>query len=170
MSFLRPEATATLMRFREMLAGLAATGLGAWWLTTGTGAVVLVGAVLAVGGPLLTWAGIQRARFRGPGSGPGMVRVIEGQLTYYGPADGGAIFTQDITGLALHPEPSGPEWVIHHTGGPPLAIPVDAAGSEALFDVFAALPGLETQTMLARLSNPPDEPVVIWARERRRLH
>lgn len=170
MSFLRPEAAATLMRFRETLAGLAATLLGVWWLTTGVGAVVLVGAVLAVAGPLLAWAGIQRARFRGAGEGPGMVRVVEGQLTYYGPADGGAVFTQDITGLALHPGASGPEWVIHHRGGPPLVIPVDAAGAEALFDVFAALPGLETQTMLARLSHPPPEPVTIWAPDRRRLH
>ena len=170
MSFIRPDAAAQIMRFRETLVGLAATALGLWWMITGTGAVILVGVVLTVAGPLLAWAGIQRARFRGPGQGPGMVRLLEGQLTYYGPSDGGAVFTQDITALALHPGPAGAEWVIQHHGGPPLSIPVDAAGADALFDVFAALPGLDTQSMLAHLIHPPDQPVVIWAPGRRRLH
>ena len=43
-------------------------------------------------------------------------------------------------------------------------IPVDAAGADALFDAFAALPGLRTERMLAELADDKTLSVVIWER------
>ena len=46
----------------------------------------------------------------------------------------------------------------------PVMIPVDAAGADALFDAFAALPGLRTERMLAELADDKTLSVVIWER------
>ena len=46
----------------------------------------------------------------------------------------------------------------------PLFIPVNAEGSDGLFDVFAALPGLRTERMLSQLRAGGAHPVVIWER------
>lgn len=43
-------------------------------------------------------------------------------------------------------------------------IPVDADGAEALFDAFAALPGLKTERMLATLRAESETAVLIWER------
>jgi hypothetical protein len=39
---------------------------------------------------------------------------------------------------------------------------VNAAGSEALFDAFATLPGLQTERMLHELHASAQQAVVIW--------
>ena len=57
-----------------------------------------------------------------------------------------------------------------HDAGPPLSIPVNAEGAEALFDVFASLPGMATSGMIAELRSRPREPVMIWERDPLRLH
>jgi hypothetical protein len=41
---------------------------------------------------------------------------------------------------------------------------VNAEGSDALFDLFATLPGLRTQAMIDALDKPLDEAVEIWRR------
>jgi hypothetical protein len=43
-------------------------------------------------------------------------------------------------------------WRLKQGDGQVLLVPVDAAGAEALFDVFAALPGLDMRALLAALS------------------
>ena len=62
-------------------------------------------------------------------------------------------------------------WVLRDQGGQMIHIPVNAAGAEALFDVFAALPGIRTERMLDLLQNNPKEQVLIWQRAAQgRLH
>ncbi len=171
MSLIRPEVTQHLNRWRETLAGTAAALFGAYWMITELGARQIIGTALAIGGALLLIAGIQRARFRKGSDGAGVVQVIEGQVTYFGPMDGGVIATEDLVRVELVPNGAKePAWRITHRTGEPLLIPVDARGAEALFDVFAGLPGLDTETMLQEMNRTPAFPVTIWQRDLPRLH
>lgn len=165
MSFLRPEAKAALWRAREVLAGLAIGLVGLSWISGPAGLLGLVGWALILGGLVLLVAGVQRMRFRGKGEGgPGVVSVDEGQISYFGPLTGGAVAAQDLERLTLDPSAKPAHWVLTQPGVPALAIPVNAAGSEALFDVFSTLPGIRTERMLANLQGRGEHPVVIWER------
>ena len=55
MSFIRPEATATLWRWREVLVGAALAVLALWWLAGPQGLLGMIAPVLLVGaGALIT--------------------------------------------------------------------------------------------------------------------
>ena len=164
MSFIRPEARAALRRWREVLIGLAVVLVGLSWVVGPRGLLGLLGWGLIALGVVLAVIGVQRARFRKEGGGPGMVQVDEGQITYFGPLTGGAVAARDLERLTLDPTARPAHWVLTQPGQPPLHIPVNAEGSEALFDVFSALPGLRTEKMLAHLQGKPAHPVVIWER------
>ena len=166
MSFIRPEATATLWRWREVLIGAALAVLALWWLVGPRGLLGMIAPVLLVGAGALIMVGLQRGRFRGAGGGMGAVQVDEGQIAYFGPLSGGAVALRDMRCLRLDGRQSPAHWVLEQADGPALMIPVDAAGADALFDAFATLPGLRTERMLARLRDTPDVPVVIWERAR----
>ena len=169
--FIRPEVAQTLHRWRETLIGFGAALLGSYWMITQPGALQLIGTALAVGGALMVFAGIQRARFRQGTGGPGVVQVNEGQFAYFGPVDGGVVDIAGMSRLTLEPLGRfGTRWVVWHDAGPPLSIPVNAEGAEALFDVFASLPGMATSGMIAELRSRPREPVMIWERDPLRLH
>ncbi len=172
MSFIRPEVVAQLLRWREALAAVGVTILGLWALGRGLGRgdwlLQGVGGVLILGGAVVAWAAIQRARFRGGGQGPGLVRVTERQITYMGPIHGGAVALSRLEELALVPAGGGDRhWMLHHEDGPPLAIPLSADGAEALFDAFAALPGLDTARLVAAVERGDAGKQVIWTRRAR---
>lgn len=170
MSFIRPEVRQTLLRWREFLMGLAAAAIGLWWTTTGGGALVIVGPVFLVGGILLAAAGLQRGRFRLGSGGAGIVQLDERRLTYFGPHTGGTVALENITRIERHPSRDGAGlWVVGHPEGPALEIPANAEGADALFDVFAALPGLRTEEMLARIRQPATRAQVIWQKGTKRL-
>lgn len=171
MSFLRPEAKAQLLRWRETLAGLGAAALGLWLSLTAYGVLFGLGIVLVLGGAALAVAGVQRARFRLGSDGPGVVQVVEGRVTYFGPWGGGGASLDRLAWLELVPVRGGSgAWMLIEEEGERLEIPVDARGAERLFDVFAALPGLDTRAMLAALRPPVRERTLIWQRDRLRLH
>lgn len=155
-----------LNRWRESLAGVVAAALGYVWFSTQTGPLWLIGVVLLVGGVLLAVAGVQRARFRRGTDGPGLVQVIEGQVIYFGPDEGGTVALDDLVSLELEPggAPSA-QWVVTGRLGEALRIPVDAAGADALFDVFASLPGLRTEAMLSSLERNPETRITVWERD-----
>lgn len=171
MSFVRPEVAAGLHRWRETLAGSAAAVLGLWLVVTAYGAGFLIGCGLLVGGSALAVAGVQRARFRSPADGPGIVRIDEGRVLYLGPWGGGSVALDRLGWLEL--QPSGrarPDWVLIEEDGTRLEVPADALGAEALFDIFAALPGLRTEEMLGLLRAPVRERTPVWTRDAPRLH
>lgn len=169
MSFVRPEARKALMRWREVLFGGLVVLLGLYW-ATGFGILKWVGVALLIAGAGFVLAGVQRARFRGGQGGPGVVQVDERQITYFGPLDGGAVAIDDLSGVSLDARNTPPVWVLRQPGQPELHIPVNASGSDALFDAFAALPGIRTEYMLSKLAQKPDHPVVIWTKQAARLH
>ncbi|GGB22126.1 hypothetical protein [Allosediminivita pacifica] len=166
MSLIRPEAAKVLNRWREALIGAAVLCLGTYWtFLTGPGLLRWAGVAVAMGGVALAVAGIQRARFRGEGQGPGVVHVVEGQITYFGPLTGGVAYIESMRALSLDPRAEPPHWLLEQEGQPTLAIPVNAEGAEQLFDAFAHLPGIRTEKMLRELRGGATEPVLIWRAE-----
>lgn len=166
MSFIRPEASAAVWRWREVLVGIAVAVLALWWLAGPQGLLGWIAPVLLVAAGALIMVGLQRGRFRGAGNGLGAVQVDEGQVTYFGPLTGGAVALRELSRLKLDGSLRPAHWMLEQKDGPALMIPVDAAGADALFDAFATLPGLRTERMLAQLQDKPDAAVVIWERAR----
>lgn len=169
MNFVRPEAQALLARWREAIVGALITLLGLYW-TSGTGILQWVGVVVAIGGAILTFTGLQRARFRTGAGGVGVVSVDESEISYFGPFNGGTMSVRELSMLSLDPRSKPPVWVLSQPGQQDLYIPVNAEGTDQLFDAFAALPGIRTDHLLAALNKGADDVVVIWAKPPRALH
>lgn len=151
MSLIRPEAAATLSRLSEVLAG-AATGLAGLWLMTRGGLVLLpLGGVVAAFGLAWTVQALRRLRFRQEAQSPGVVEVDEAQVGYLGPDLGGFVSLADLAELRMVRLQGRRFWRLKQTDGQALLVPVDAAGSDRLFDAFAALPGMDTQALVAAL-------------------
>ena len=77
---------------------------------------------------------------------------------------------RELSMLSLDPRSKPPVWVLSQPGQADLYIPVNAEGSDLLFDAFAALPGIRTDHLLAALNNGADDVVVIWAKRPTALH
>ena len=169
MNFIRPEAQALLARWREVIVGALITLLGLYW-TSGAGILQWVGVVVAIGGAILTFTGLQRARFRTGAGGVGVVSVDESEISYFGPFNGGTMSVRELSMLSLDPRSKPPVWVLSQPGQQDLYIPVNAEGTDQLFDAFAALPGIRTDHLLAALNKGADDVVVIWAKPPRALH
>lgn len=161
---IRPEIKDLLWRRREALAGAAAMLLGLWWLVSPRTLLLLPGLALLLAGAALVWLGVQRARFRSEGQGPGAVDVDEGQITYFGPLTGGALALRELNRVTLDPSQYPAHWRLAQAGAGELVIPVNAEGAERLFDAFATLPGLKMELALSALKTKGKQPIVIWQR------
>lgn len=162
--FFRPEAKAALWRWREVIVAGAMTLLGLWWIIGPGRLLALPGWAFVLGGIALGLVGFQRGRFRGPGDGPGAVQVDEGQIAYFGPLTGGVVSLAALERLSLDATANPAHWRLDAPDQAAVLIPVNAAGSDALFDAFSKLPGLRTERMLSELRNRRDHAVVIWER------
>lgn len=169
--FLRPEARAALWRWREALTGAGVIAFGFWWGVGAASLVQWIGWAVVVLGVALALAGIQRARFRTGAGGPGIVQVDERRLSYFGPLTGGIIDMDDLIRLELDPQAlPAPHWILSGQGGQRIAIPINANGADALFDLFASLPGIRTAQMLAAMEHAPKARITIWDRPPARLN
>lgn len=152
MSFIRAEVAESLHRLREVIAAVALAGLGLWIAAWGGYFFLPLGlALLALG---LGWGvlGLRRLRFRQGGEAPGMVRVTEAQIAYLGPRIGGFVGLPELAEIRLLTLRGRRVWKLRQGDGETLHIPVEAAGAEALFDAFAALPGMDTAALVAALA------------------
>ncbi len=163
---LRPEARAFLWRAREVIAGVVVAALGLWWGWESFGILRWLGWALAALGMALVIGGVQRLRFRQAGRGPGLLSIDEGRVAYMGPLTGGAVDLDSVTRLRLDRRGRPAHWLLE-TGSEVLAIPVTADGGEALFDAFAALPGLKRGRMLELLNGDGRDVVTVWTRPAR---
>ncbi len=175
MSFVRPELVEAAHRWREVIAAGATLAAGLWCLSRPGFALPAIGLVLIIVG--LGWAALalRRLRFRQDGEAPGIVRVTEAQIAYLGPRVGGFIGLPDLSELRLLSYRGRRVWKLRSASGEALHIPVEAQGAEALFDAFAALPGMDTAALVAALGTdaPTDTKVValdradrvIWTRK-----
>lgn len=165
MSFVRPEARAGLWRWREALTGAALAAVALLWVLNSFGLTRVLGFVFLAVAILLVLAGLQRGRFRSRGGGQGVVQLIEGQVSYFGPLTGGAIALSELAALSLDGRASPAHWLLVPEQGAPLHIPVTAEGADALFDAFTGLPGLKTEHLL-RIKNSGGRGLnVVWRRD-----
>ena len=164
MSFLRPEALAVLLRWREVALALAGAAFGLWVATRGGWFYAVLGAALlafALGLALSAW---RRMRFARAGDAPGVVQIDEGAIAYFGPETGGLVALSELTEIAALPGPGGLRWRLAQADGRQLEIPAAARGAERLFDVFAALPGARPGAFLDAVERPPAGPRRLWRR------
>lgn len=165
MGILRPEIGQAVYRYRDALIGAAVSFFGINWALSSVGFMSILGTALSIAGALLLFAGIQRGRFVTGRDGRGMVTIDEGQVTYFGPDEGGTVHVDDLVQVDLLPpdDGSGAEWLLLSAEDEePLRIPLNAVGADALFDVFVRLDGIRTSRMLAQLNHRPEKQVVIW--------
>lgn len=167
MNLIRPEVRDGLFRWREVLVGIATLLIGLRLATTSFGAVFIIGCGLALAGAALIFAGIQRARFRSGGGGAGVVDIDERQITYFGPYGGGAVSVDELVEIGVDPSRS---WLMRDAAGTHLMIPMNAEGADALFDAFAAVPGLTTARLVEAARSAPRQYTTIWAKPQGRLH
>lgn len=166
--FIRPEARDTINRWAETGAALVLAVVGLWWALSGPGIVHWAGWILALIGAGLALGAIQRARFAAKGLGTGLIEVIEGEIRYFGPRGGGVLALDQLLQLSLSAD--GAYWLVESHEGSILAIPRDAAGHPALFDAFAALPGLDMARLLRIVEQgPAPRARLIWRHPDRRL-
>lgn len=161
--FIRPDLRARAYKWRECLIGALVACLAAYFWLSG-GLLAYLAPFVALASVCLLWLGIQRARFRQSGSGIGTVQVLEGQITYYGPHDGGSVSVVELERLTLDGTAFPAHWRLDQTGQPELLIPLDAHGADALFDAFAMLPDIKIERMLTEMEKPEKRAVVIWER------
>lgn len=146
---IRPEAAAFLMRWRGALAAVALAGLGLWWGIGSGGIVAVLGWALVGLGAATGWSEWQRRRFASPGGDPGVVEVVEGRISYFGPAGGGFAALSEVDAILIAERGGHRAWVIRSPGQDDLVIPLGASGAAALFDAFGSLPGLTGGALIA---------------------
>ena len=167
---IRPELRDTLWRWREALSGAAVALAGLLWLTTaGAGFFQALAGLVVLAGLGIGWIGYRRVRFAGATPGPGLVQVVEGQISYFGPHQGGFVALRDLE--ELHLIDHGRAWLLVQAQDVPVSIPVGAEGAEALFDAFASLDGMNMPALLRALDAPdPPASQVLWRHPRLMAH
>lgn len=156
---IRPELKALAWRWREVLFAAALMLLGLYWGLLSSGILWVMGWGLLLLGLGFAYAGYQRLRFRTGVEGPGVVTLDERRVIYMGPDDGGVADLDLMVQLDLTPAPA---WRIIDATGASLDIPTGAEGADQLFDVFTALPGLNTDYMLGLMSQPRRGAMTVW--------
>jgi hypothetical protein len=166
---IRPEAAALLHRWREVIAGLALAVLGLWTALSPAVLIKGLGGVIGVAGLALAVVGLRRARFTARGTGPGIVQLVEGQISYFGPESGGFMALDDLAEIALGAD--GDAWLLRDIRGQRLSIPRAATGADGLFDAFARLDGLDMPSLLRLIDGaaPATTPRTVWRRKLNRL-
>lgn len=171
MNLIRPELLAATRRNAELLAALALAAFGLWTAWQGGYLLTPLGLALfalGLGWALTAW---RRLRFQQDGDAPGIVRVTEAQIAYFGPRIGGFVGLPDLAEIRLLTLRGRRIWKLKQGDGQLLHIPVESDGAEALFDAFATLPGIDMAALVAALGSdaPPSDARVIALAEVDRL-
>ncbi len=165
---------AVLAPWREVIAALALAALGLWLASRGGWLLIPAGLAVAALGAGWAVTARRRMRFHTEIAAPGVVEVVEGQVSYLGPVVGGAVSLAETVDLRLVTLRGRKLWRLRQADGQAILIPVDAAGAEALFDAFVSLPGMDSARLVAALRPPPaagpglavePAPVLVWHRQ-----
>ena len=175
MSFVRTEAMATLLRWREPLIGGAVLLVSFYGAFTSFGVLRWLSYLGMAIGAALIWEGIRRARFPAGAGGPGVVELDERQITYFGPTGGAAISLDDVARIEIITTAAGPldsdlYWLFSANDGGHLRIPGDAQGAQVLFDALAMLPGVDYDAAIRAAGTTEARHFTIWQKRHRQLH
>ncbi len=168
MSFVRPALARRLRRWSELAAAILAAIVGGFVMRLGGFLFLPVGALLML--LSLGWAmtALRRLSFQRDVAAPGVVEVIEGQVSYFGPSFGGFVALDDLTELRLAEFHGSLQWRLRTAAGEVLLIPTEAAGAEQLYDAFATLPGID-MAILAFALRSGTATLPLWRRPRTAL-
>ncbi len=167
MSFFRPEATAAVSRWREVIAAGAIIAIGLWIALPPGGIIVTgFGYVLMALGAVYMVPAVRRARFGSSGQGPGVVQVDERRILFMGPDTGGAMALDDLSVLSVRRDRDGKTAWVLADATQLLVIPVDASGADGLFDAFAALPGVQIDRLIAAVQSRTHGSQRLWVRDK----
>ncbi|MFO6465797.1 hypothetical protein ACK8OR_15495 [Jannaschia sp. KMU-145] len=162
---IRPEATATILRWREAVLGGAAILWGGWLVAASSGLPALFGIALVLVGAVLALSGVRHARFRTEAEAPGIVEVVEGRITYLGPVMGGTVALDELAELAFRRSSGGEAfWRLTPLSGAAVFIPEGAKGAEALLDALAPLPGFDGGAMVRAVQGRTPGLAILWRR------
>ncbi|MEM8787693.1 MAG: hypothetical protein AAGE76_05490 [Pseudomonadota bacterium] len=172
--FLRPEAVALLVRWREAIIGGCLLFFGLGWALIDPKLGLLIGVLAGLIGLAFLIEGIQRARFAAGGGGAGVVELDERLITYFGPQGGGAVSLDDVTRIQVLTTDAGPHasdmfWLFEATDGAILQIPGDAEGAAAIFDALTVLKDVDYGAAIAASGSVEPARFLIWERPRHRL-
>ncbi len=149
MSFVRPEVVTLALRWREAALGAVVVAAGGWLVWQGGYLLVPLGLVLLALGASWMVLAVRRQRFGQSGEAPGVVEVLEGQISYFGPTVGGSVGMPELVDIQLLTLRGRRVWRLKQADGQAILIPVEAEGAERLFDAFSALPGMDTAALVA---------------------
>ncbi|MGF1446345.1 MAG: hypothetical protein ACFBRM_09105 [Pikeienuella sp.] len=173
-------ADGPLAKLRPLLPYLepGATGAAALWLIWSglegllggriDAALALVGGGLLGAWALAAWRRTRlaaKAGMQAAGGGPGLVRIEEGRIGYYGPETGGFAGLDAISAVAVETGSGGAitAWVLRDGSGNRLTIPAGALGADALPDQLTALPGFDAAAVVRAVPSVPGVHIV-WRR------
>lgn len=174
MSFVRPEIKRRLLRWREAVAGAVLFSLGAWQVVFGYGLIPYVGFVVAFGGAILLFTGFQRARIRAENDGPGLVEILERQVTYFAAVGGISFSLDDVRAINIEttgvPGAEEMTWVFDIRGEGTHHIPGNAVGADKLFDVLASFIGADTGAVIRASGTRRAASFPVWEDKTKQLH
>lgn len=164
---LTPARRAFLDRWREVLIAGGVALFGIWVATRGGWFLGLIGLAIAAVAAVLGVTAWRRLRFARAAEAPGLVEIDEAQIGYMGPMGGGFVALTELVEIRLIYPAGRAHWRLKQADGQALLVPVAASGAEALFDCFAALPGIEMRRLIAALDAPAADTALrppLWRR------
>jgi hypothetical protein len=154
-----PQTLAQIHRWWEVGVVGALAALGAYWAALGGYIFLPLGIALIALCIPMGLSAYRRQRFAQTVGAAGMIEVVEGELRFFAPDDGrqpvamgGFMNLPDLVELRLVHLDHHRFWRLKSQDGQALLIPVDAAGNDALFDVFASLPNMDSAALVAALT------------------
>lgn len=148
---LTPERRAFLSRWQEVLVAGGIILAGLWIATRGGLILGPAGALVMALGAGLGWQALRRLRFTRAAGGAGIIEVDEAQIAFMGPETGGFVSVRELVEIRLIRVGGRHSWRLKQADGQALLIPLGAAGSAALHDAFATLPGIDMGALLAAI-------------------
>ncbi|MEM9343531.1 MAG: hypothetical protein AAGA87_10845 [Pseudomonadota bacterium] len=175
MSFIRPEALAALIRWRQALIGVVVCVVALYFVITDYGIRQIIASIACAVGLLLIWDGFRRVRFPAPGGGAGVVEVNEREVTYFGPSGGGSVSIDQLVLVRIRTTDAGPFetdlfWEFVEETGTVLTVPGNAENASALFDALSALPGADYEAATRAAGSTDNATFDVWRAPVRQLH
>lgn len=149
---IRAEALAALYRWREVGFAAVLGAFGLWLFALGGLVLAPLGTALLALAVVLGLTAWRRLRFAQEVAAPGVVEVLEGQVSYMGPGSGGFVSLTELVEIRLVTLRGRRIWRLKQADGQALLVPVDATGAERLFDGFTSLPGIDMAALVEALT------------------
>ncbi|MEL7277477.1 MAG: hypothetical protein AAGK98_13480 [Pseudomonadota bacterium] len=163
MSFIRPEVSGIIWKYREPIIWVPVMLSSLWMLMNARGFLMIaLCAVLYAVSTAFLLVSVQRVRFRQATASAGVVVIDERRVGYFGPVTGGSLEMDELGELELIMADNEPQWRLTDKTGQCITVPTAAKGADGLFDLFTALPGFSMDAALRALEARSEVDVSLW--------